>query len=79
MRLTEEQIEQFRNLYFDRFKKELSKEDAYDQASKLIRLIMFIYKPMSLEQYETIQKRRLDTLPEVLHHIALQHNDGRVE
>ena len=70
MTLTDEQIEQFREIYRNNFGKEISKDEAYDQATRLLRLIMLIYKPMSLEQYEAIQKRRLETMPEILQNIA---------
>lgn len=78
MRLTDDQIEQFRTLYLKRFGKEISKDEAYEQASKLIQLVMFIYKPMSLQRYEAMQKRRLETLPEVLEDLALHETENQV-
>jgi len=70
MALTDAQLEQFRELYRKRYGKEISKEDATEQAGKLLRLVMLIYKPMSQEDFDAIQKRRLETLPEIIEHIA---------
>ncbi len=70
MQLTDQQIEEFRTLYFKRFNKEISREDAVEQAMKLLRLVMIIYKPMAVEDYDAIQKRRLETLPETLRYIV---------
>jgi hypothetical protein len=78
MVLSDEQLEQFRQLYFKRYGKEISKEDAYEQAVKLITLLCLIYKPMTIEEYEAIQMRRLETLPAVIEHIASQNDTGVV-
>ena len=78
MALTDEQVEQFRKLYFKRFGKEISKEDAYEQGIKLIAMLKLIYKPMPLEEYEAIQKRRLEMLPQIVEHIAFHDNEDVV-
>ena len=78
MDLSDDQIEQFRQLYTKRYGNEISKEVAYDQACKLLRFIMQIYKPMSEEDFEAIQKRRLDTLQDTIEHIVLYDNDAGV-
>jgi hypothetical protein len=70
MTFTEDQIEQFKQLYFKRHGKEIGNEDAYEQASKLVRLVMLIYKPMADEDFEAIQNRRLERMPEIVEHIA---------
>lgn len=75
MVLTDEQIEQFREIYKRQYGKEISKEEANDQACKLLRLLILIYKPMSAEKFEAIQKRRLKQLPETMRHIALHDTD----
>ena len=75
MQLTDQQIEEFRTLYFKRFNKEISREDAVEQAMKLLRLVMIIYKPMAVEDYDAIQKRRLETLPETLRYIVERMED----
>jgi hypothetical protein len=79
MVLSDEQVEQFRQLYFKRFGKAISKEDAYEQAIKLISLVKIIYKPMELEQYEATQQRRFEMLPEIVRCIASQDNGDMVK
>lgn len=78
MPFSEKQIEEFRNIYFKQYGKELSITDAEEQAGKLLRLILLIYKPMALEEYEAIQRKRLDEMPEIIRHIALHDPDSSV-
>jgi hypothetical protein len=59
--LSDEQIEKYRALYKNRFGKEISREEAYEQGIKLIRLVKLVYKPMTVEEYEMLQKRRRET------------------
>ena len=70
MHISDKQIEEFRELHYKRFGKEISKELAYEEATKLLRLFMLIYKPMAVEEWDIIQKKRLAMLPDVLRHIA---------
>lgn len=42
MKLTEEDIKEFQEMHKARFGKEISKEDAYDSANKLIRYVQII-------------------------------------
>jgi urease accessory protein UreF len=59
--LAEEQIKAYQTLYKNRFGKEISREEAYEQGVKLIRLIELIYKPMSEAEYKKLQQRRQKT------------------
>ncbi len=59
--LSEEQITNYQKLYRDYFKKEISREEAYEQGVKLLRLIELIYKPITQEEYNQLQKRRKET------------------
>jgi len=59
--LSDEQIKQFQILYKNRFGKEISREEAYEQGAKLIRLIELIYKPMTEAEYQKLQERRRQT------------------
>ncbi len=59
--LSEEQITKFQILYRNRFGKEISREEAYEKGSKLIRLVELIYKPMTKNDYKRLQKRRKET------------------
>jgi len=59
--LSDEQIRKFQMLYKNRFGKEISREEAYEQGAKLIRLVELIYKPMTEDEYRKLQKRRKET------------------
>lgn len=59
--LSNKQITKYQMLYKDRFGKEISREEAYEQGVKLIRLIELIYKPMTQEEYDQLQKRKIET------------------
>lgn len=61
MVLSDEQIAQFQALYKSRFGEEISKEEAYAQGIKLIRLVEIIYRPMTKEEYSKVQARRKQT------------------
>jgi len=72
MALTDAQLEKFRDLYRKRYGKEISKEDAVEQAMKLLCLLRRIYAPMSKERLETIQKYRTKILPDIIARVASQ-------
>ena len=59
--LSDEQIMRFQTLYKNRFGKEISREDAYEKGVKLMRLVELVYKPMTENEYQKLQKRRLET------------------
>ncbi|MFA7170180.1 MAG: hypothetical protein WC178_05020 [Candidatus Paceibacterota bacterium] len=59
--LTDEQITNYQTLYKNRFGKEISREEAYEQGVKLIRLVELIYKPMTKTEYQKLQDRRRET------------------
>ncbi len=56
--LSNEQIEKYQAIYKKYYGKEISREEAYEQGIKFIRLIKLIYKPMTKEEYQILQKRR---------------------
>ncbi len=70
MQLSDKDIEKFQQLYRDRYNKEISKEEALDQALKLISLLRRIMVPMSKERFNEIQEYRRSILPDVIHRIA---------
>lgn len=45
--LTDQQIEQFRTLFKNRFGKEISKEEAHERGMKLVTLLKAINKPIT--------------------------------
>ncbi len=59
--ISQESLEKFKQLYKDHFNIELSNEDALDKAIKLRRMVEIVYKPITLEDYEKLQKRRAET------------------
>jgi len=59
--LSHEQITKFQALYKNRFDRGISREEAYEQGAKLIRLIELIYKPMTESEYQQLQERREET------------------
>lgn len=63
MQLSDDDIAKFQMLYKSRFGTEISKENAYSQGIKLLRLMSIVYKPMTQEDYELVEKRRKETLP----------------
>ena len=59
--LSDEQITKYQTLYKNRYGKEISREEAYEQGAKLIRLVELIYKPMTEAEYQQLQERRRET------------------
>jgi hypothetical protein len=58
MQLSEEHITKFQKLYKAHFGEELSRAEAYEKGMKLLHLVELIYKPITKEQYEALQKIR---------------------
>ena len=56
--ISDEQITKFQTLYKNRFGEEISREEAYEQGAKLIRLVKLVYKPMTEKDLEELQQRR---------------------
>ncbi len=52
MVLSGKNISSFQTLYKEEFKEEISEEEAYYQAVKLIELVRVIYKPITKEDYK---------------------------
>ena len=59
--LSDEQIIKYQTLHKNRFGKEISREEAYENGAKLIRLVELIYKPMTEKEYGEVQERRRQT------------------
>jgi hypothetical protein len=59
--LSDERIKKFQTLYKNRFGKEISREEAYEQGVKLMRLVELIYKPMTEKEYQQLQEYRRKT------------------
>jgi len=59
--LTDAQIQKYQTLYKARYGREISREQAYEQGVKLIRLVELTYKPMTEAEYQQVQERRQQT------------------
>lgn len=59
--ISDEQITKFMELHQNRFGTKLSREEAYESATKLIQMMKSIYKPMSAKEYQKVQQRRKET------------------
>ena len=57
MQLTEENITKFQALYKKHFG-EISREQSHEQGVKLVQLMKLIYKPMTIKDYQNLQKHR---------------------
>lgn len=63
MVLSDEDIAKFQTLYKSELGLEISKEDAYEKGIKLLTLMSAVYKPMTENEHEFIEKHRKETLP----------------
>lgn len=52
MQIPQERLEKFKEIYRKRLGKELTEQEAYEKASKLIQLLLVIDKPMTEEEYK---------------------------
>lgn len=57
MVLSGKQVSSFQNLYKEEFGEDISEEEAYIQAAKLIELVRMTYQPITKEDYK---KYKLD-------------------
>ena len=69
MVLSDTDIAKFQNIYKKEFGIEINKEDAYEKGVKLLRLMSIVYKPMTKEEFDLIQKHRNETLPLLINKI----------
>jgi len=61
MTLSYEHIKQVQMLYKNHFGKHISREEAYDKATKFIRLMEVIYGTPIQAEYEVVQEYRKET------------------
>lgn len=66
MFLTDKQLTKFKALYKKHFDEDLTPEDAYEKATKLVRMMQIVYKPMTVAQYLQVMedKKRLGFINE---------------
>ncbi len=66
MQLTDKDLESFQALYKKHFNKDISRAEALAKGTQLLTLMKAVYRPMTQEQFDTIQQRRKDTLPALI-------------
>jgi hypothetical protein len=78
MLLLDADIRKFQELYKARFGMDISKEEALAKGTQLLRLMELVYKPMTQEEYELIQKRRHETLPLLAYKLQNHESESRI-
>ena len=56
--LSDEQIIKYQTLYRKRFGKEISRADALEKGTRLVRLMQIVYQPITEQELLEFQKRR---------------------
>lgn len=51
MNVTEEDIQKFQSIYKQELGKEITKEEAYEKAIKLLLLLKLVYRPITKKAY----------------------------
>ena len=59
--ISEEILKEFKKIYKKRFGEYLSDQVALEKATKLLNLMKAVYRPMTKEEYDKLQKRRKET------------------
>ena len=62
--LSDKNIKEFQELYKEHFGVEISKADAYENGTKLLRLISLIYRPTNEKAHPTAAAPRAETIAE---------------
>ena len=61
MTISKEYLDKYKQIYKKKFHKDISDQEALEQATKLLCLVKAIYRPMTKEDYKRLQKRREET------------------
>lgn len=78
MQLSDEDIKEFQRLYKVHFNKEVSSQEALEKGTKLLTLMKAVYKPMTQEEHDSIQKHRKDTMPELIQRLIDDESNPNV-
>ena len=54
---SDKHIAKFQELYLNRFKKEIGKEEAREKLAALVRFVKIVLKPMSEEEFRELERR----------------------
>ena len=57
IQLSDKDLDEFRRLYKRRFGKEISREEAREQGSSLLRMMKVVYKPVTQKQVDELKAR----------------------
>lgn len=57
MRLTEEDLKEFKRIYKKEFGEDISDKDALEKATRLIRLVKAVYKPIKKSDFEKFDNK----------------------
>lgn len=55
--LSDKQLLDFKNLYKNKYGIELSRDEAYEKAVKLVRIVELVYKPMTAEEFNKYKSK----------------------
>lgn len=59
--ISEKALKEYKAIYKKEYGVDLPDEEALEQATKLLNLMKIIYRPISKDNYEKLQKRREET------------------
>lgn len=74
--ISNEQLEEFKRIYRKQFGRNISDQDVLESATKLLDLLMVVYKPMTREEFSKLEERRKKYLNFL---IRLLRNKHRVD
>jgi hypothetical protein len=60
MHLEDEHIASFQRIYRERFGKDISREEALEKGTMLLRMVQLIYKPMTETEYACVKERQTE-------------------
>jgi len=60
--ISEEMLKKYKAIYRKKFGRNISDQEALEQATKLLTLVKAIYKPMTKEDLDKLNKRRSETV-----------------
>jgi hypothetical protein len=59
--ISEKALKEYKTIYKKEYGIDLSDKEALEQATRLLNLMKIIYRPISKDDYEKLQKRREET------------------
>lgn len=65
MHLTDEELDGFRRIYKKRFGKNITREEAREQGSSLLRLMKVVYQPVTQKQVDELHERDAKAIEDV--------------